>query len=373
MNAARAADERSSRRGAAAGPRAASRRDRKLELRASVNSAVRLAGSLGSNWSWRTFGHFLGFFYRKTVLRTPVPFYLSLAVTNRCQGRCVHCYSFLQRKDERPELTTAELKSVIDQAGRLGVFQIIFTGGEPLLRADILDLVRHARRRGILTRLNTNSLLLDRKTGAALKKAGLGQCALSLDDADPETHDRMRGLPGHHARTLENLRMLRDLGVYTLANIYVSVRHLASGPEKTIALAREAGARGIILLPAVASGRWEGEFDQVPDTEGMERIRDLQDMTTVQTERPSSRSVCDAWKHFVIYLTPQGDLTPCPFVPYAIGNVKGHALDDMWRSFCDAIPAVKNAGCPMNDLAGRALLESVVASASARLRARSVR
>ena len=217
------------------GSRRGRREDRRRELKASVNSAVRLLGSIAANCSWRVAGHFLGYFYRKAVLRTPVPFYLSLAVTNRCQGRCVHCYSFLQRHEERPELTTAELESVIDQAARLGIFQVIFTGGEPLLRKDILELVRHARRRGLLTRLNTNSLLLDRDTALALKKAGLGQCALSLDDADPETHDRMRGLPGHHARTLANLSMLRDLGLFSLANVYISKRHLASGPEKTIA------------------------------------------------------------------------------------------------------------------------------------------
>ncbi len=262
---------------AAPAPDGGSRRgrgeDRRRELKASVNSAVRLLGSIAATRSWRVAGHFLGYFYRKAVLRTPVPFYISLAVTNRCQGRCVHCYSFLQRHEERPELTTAELESVIDQAARLGIFQVIFTGGEPLLRKDILELIGHARRRGLLTRLNTNSLLLDRDMALALKKAGLGQCALSLDDADPETHDRMRGLPGHHARTLENLSMLRDLGIYALANVYISKRHLAAGPERTIRLALEAGARGIVILPAVASGQWKEEFDQVPDAEGMARIR----------------------------------------------------------------------------------------------------
>ena len=368
MKEAPAAEKRPSRGRTAGGARGGRRDDRIRELKASVNSAVRLFGSMGSNWSWRVAGSFLRYLFRKAVLRTPVPFYLSLAVTNRCQGRCVHCYSFLQRKEERPELTTDELKSVIDQAARLGIFQIIFTGGEPLLRKDILELIRHARRRGLLTRLNTNSLLLDGETAVALKKAGLNQCALSLDDADPETHDRMRGLPGHHARTLESLNMLRDLGIYALANIYISKRHLAAGPERTIRLALEAGARGIVILPAVASGQWKEEFEQVPDAEGMARIRDLQNLTTVQTELPTPRSVCDTLKKFVLYMTAQGDLTPCPFVPYAIGNLKEHPLDDMWRGYSGSVPAANQGECPMNNLAGRALLQTVVASAAERLR-----
>ena len=355
-------------------PRASGRKDRKGELRASVNSLVRLSGSIRSNWSWRVIGHLLGYFYRKGVLRRPVPFYISLAVTNRCQGRCVHCYSFGQRAEERPELTTEELKSVIDQAARLGIFQVIFTGGEPLLRKDILELVRHARRRGLLTRLNTNSLLLDRETAASLKEAGLGQCALSLDDHDPETHDRMRGLPGHHARTLENIRMLRDLGIYTLANVYVSKRHLESGPEKTIALALEAGAHGIVILPAVASGRWEDEFDQAMNAEGMERVRGLQTWTTVQTEISSGRSLCDSLRRFVLYMTAQGDLTACPFTPYPLGNVKDHPLEDVWRAFCESAPDTAERGiCPMNDLAGREILRGVSEAASERLRKGGVR
>jgi AdoMet-dependent heme synthase len=352
---------------------AGSRLDRRLEFQASVNSAVRLAGYIASNWSWRSLTHFLGYFYRKSVLRKPVPFYLSLAVTNRCQGRCVHCYSYLQRDDDRSELTTAELKSVIDQAARLGVFQIILTGGEPLLRKDIIELVRHARQRGIMVRLNTNSLLLDRGTAIALKKAGLSQCALSLDDSDPETHDRMRGLPGHHARTLANLKMLREIGLFSLVNVYISRRHLESGPEKTIALAKNAGARGIVILPAVASGRWDREFDQVPDEKEMAGIRELQDLTMVFTERPSDRSICDALKKFVLYVTAQGDLTPCPFVPYAVGNIKEHALDEMWRLFCEAIPSERKSGCPMNSPSGRVFLGAIVASASAGLRERSGR
>ena len=349
------------------------RSDRGLELQAAVNSAIRIAGSMASNRPWRTARHFLGYLFRKAVLRKPVPSYLSLAVTNRCQGRCVHCYSFDQRREERPELTTDELRSVIDQAARLGIFQVIFTGGEPLLRKDLVELVRHAGRRGLLTRLNTNSLLLDREKALALKAAGLHQCALSLDDADAETHDRLRGLPGHHARTLENLRMLRDIGLYALANIYVSSRHLASGVERTIALAKDAGARGIILLPAVASGRWEGEFGQVPDARGMAGLRGLQDATTVQTERPSSRSVCDTWKLFVLYMTSPGDITPCPFVPFVIGNVKDHPLEVLWRGYCAEVPRDPGPGCPMDTEAGRELLEAVAAAASERLRNEAAR
>ena len=72
-------------------------------------------------------------------------------------------------------------------------------------------------------------------------------------------------------------------------------------------------------------------------------------------------------------MTAQGDLTPCPFVPYAIGNVKELALADMWRGYCEAIPPTDRGECPMNDLDGRSLLHTVVASAAERLRERSAR
>jgi len=341
--------------------------DRFYELQARLNQLVRLADSLISNWSFRILRQFAKYHYRHGLLRRPVPYYFSLAITNKCQGRCIHCYSYPQRKDDRSELTTSEFMSVIDQAGRLGAFLIIFTGGEPLLRDDLTKLVRRAHDQGLLTRLNTNGWLLDRKIIAALKKAGLNQCAVSLDDADPAIHDQLRGMPGHHRKTLECLRALQEFNVYTLVNIYVSKRHLASGLEKTVACAKDNGADGIIFLPAVASGRWDKAFDFVPNHDDMAEIRRFQDFFSVHMEQCSSRSKCDALNKFVIYLTAQGDLTPCPFVPYVIGNIKDHPLEEMWRQYCDGLTLVKRGECTMNDPACRRELERYVKSVAGRL------
>jgi MoaA/NifB/PqqE/SkfB family radical SAM enzyme len=76
------------------------------------------------------------------------------------------------------------------------VLQVAFSGGEPPLREDIVELVRHAHDIGLLTRISTNGLLLDRELVSRLKRAGLTPCGVSIDDADPETHDRLRGLLG---------------------------------------------------------------------------------------------------------------------------------------------------------------------------------
>ena len=345
-------------------------RDRFYELQARLNQSVRLADSLISNGSFRILWQFFKYHYRHGLLRKPVPYYFSMAVTNRCQGHCIHCYSHPQRKDNRSELTTPEFLSVIDQAAGLGAFLIIFTGGEPLLRDDVTELVRRAHDKGFLTRLNTNGWLLDRKTIAALKKEGLNQCAVSLDDADPETHDRLRGMPGHHRKTLESVRVLREFNVYTLVNIYVSKRHLASGLEKTVACAKASGADGIIFLPAVASGRWDQAFDCVPDQNDMAEIRRFQDFFSVHMEQCSSRSKCDALNKFVIYLTAQGDLTPCPFVPYVIGNIKDHPIEEMWRRYCEGLILMKRGECTMNDPAYRSELERHVKSVAKSLEER---
>lgn len=138
----------------------------------------------------------------------PSPTFVTVAVTYRCQARCVHCYANSPERPHEPEPTTEQLKSVISQVKALGAMAVHFSGGEPLLRKDLFELIRYARDLGLLTRINSNGLLLDEENTGQLKAAGLTECGVSLDSADPETHDRLRGVPGLHEKVLQGIRNL---------------------------------------------------------------------------------------------------------------------------------------------------------------------
>jgi MoaA/NifB/PqqE/SkfB family radical SAM enzyme len=138
---------------------------------------------------------------------------LGTLVTNyECNLRCLMCRlpegGRLLPRETREPLDTAGMLGVIDGFADLGTRGIGFTGGEPLLRPDLFDLLGHCRRRGMLTHLNTNGTLLD---GAAARKvldAGVDSLNVSLDGATEGTHDRIRGTPGAFARTVAAVRRI---------------------------------------------------------------------------------------------------------------------------------------------------------------------
>jgi len=231
-------------------------------------------------------------------------------------------------------MSAAQVKSLIDQAKRLGVLQITFTGGEPLLRADLAELVHHAHEAGMLTRINTCGLLLDARLSRRLKEAGLSQCAVSIDDADPDTHDRLRGLPGAHEGALAGIRNAMDAGILCQINTYASRRNVTDGLERIIALGRELGVLAVYIILPVAAGHWDRALHRVLDEQEKARVRALQQTTFVHLELATARTPCGICQRGILFVAPSGDITPCPFVPDAFGNIRDCRLTDVWRLHC---------------------------------------
>jgi len=138
---------------------------------------------------------------------------LGTLVTNyECNLRCRMCRlpegGRLLPRETRNALSTEGMRAVIDGFASLGTRGIGFTGGEPMLRPDLFHLMRHTRDRGMLTHLNTNGTLLDEAASRAVLEAGVDSLNVSLDGATEATHDRIRGVPGAFARTLESIRRI---------------------------------------------------------------------------------------------------------------------------------------------------------------------
>jgi MoaA/NifB/PqqE/SkfB family radical SAM enzyme len=333
--------------------------DRRYELLAEVNQGLRVVRSVRGRRSGRVLGHFLLYLARKSLGR-PVPYYLSIELTSRCQLRCGHCCAGSPRSDPRPELSTGEVKSVIRQGREIGSGVVIFNGGEPSLRADLVELVAFATDQGLQTRLNTNALALDRALFLRLKKAGLRQLAVSLDAAEAPVHDGLRGRKGAQAKALEGLRLARAAGVDSLVYTYVSPETDRSGLLRTIDLARRMGAGSLYLTLATAAGRLDRAFDRVLSSREVDSLRRLQDARFVHMEMPSSRSNCNAYRKFVIHVTAQGDATPCPFAPFVLGSVRRVPLSAIWSRFAGGLRFDSRGLCPLNDPRGRRELESYV-------------
>ena len=133
-------------------------------------------------------------------------------VGRRCNLRCAHCYSGSRDRLYEGELTTAEGKALIEDLAGFGVPVILFSGGEPLMRPDILELIAHSRALGVRSVLSTNGTLITPETARRLKGLELSYVGVSLDGLE-KTHDRFRGVPGAFDQAMAGLRNCREAGI----------------------------------------------------------------------------------------------------------------------------------------------------------------
>src|ERR1051325_4135919 len=135
--------------------------------------------------------------------RFAAPLYLAWEVTLQCNARCLHCYSSSGPGVRHPnELTTAQAHHIIDQLADAGLLILAFSGGEPLVRPDIYDLMRHAADRELVVNVASNGAVVNDRTAARLVESGVRSVTVSLDGADAATHDHFRQFPGLFDRTL---------------------------------------------------------------------------------------------------------------------------------------------------------------------------
>lgn len=131
--------------------------------------------------------------------------------TRTCNLKCRHCYSESEGRKYEGELTTVDAKKLIDDLGDFKVPVILLSGGEPLIREDLLELVHYAKGRDIRCTVSTNGTLIDREYAEKLKQAGVGYVGISLDGIG-EKHDAFRGAAGSFDRALEGIRNCLAVG-----------------------------------------------------------------------------------------------------------------------------------------------------------------
>jgi len=132
--------------------------------------------------------------------------------TKQCNLFCAHCYAAATRRPDPDELTGDEAREMIDDLARFGSPVLLFSGGEPLMRRDLLDLIAHAKAAGMRAVVSTNGTLITREYADRFAEAGLSYAGVSLDGLE-EVHDEFRGVKGCFAEALEGMRNCRAAGV----------------------------------------------------------------------------------------------------------------------------------------------------------------
>lgn len=266
-----------------------------------------------------------------------IPSRVYLDVTNRCQLSCRHCCTCSGVPDA-DELTTAELLSVVDQARRMGVPNLVLSGGEPLLRPELPEVLAHAVRSGLRVTVLTNGLPIDERWAHRLVGWGV-RVKISLDGATAATHDFLRG-PGTFARVLASLRKLVAAGAADLAvHFTVHRRNLAELPEVP-ALLRSIGVRTLVIGTIKPSGRALANEELLIDPcmapYVQQRVAALKGAAGIEIQHLADRG----WEGFgcpavcnKLGITATGRLTTCAFFGSAMlgESIRDYTLEALWR------------------------------------------
>jgi radical SAM protein with 4Fe4S-binding SPASM domain len=276
-------------------------------------------------------------------------------LTLACNARCVHCGSRAGRPRER-ELDPAEALRLCDDLAALGVREVTFSGGEPLLRPDWPQLAARLVGRGVAVELITNGLELDASAARRLRDAGVRSVTLSVDGPEP-VHDEVRGVPGSFRRVVEAVARLRGVGLPVGASTQVHRLDVDRLEELEDQLVR-AGFQGWQLQLTMPHGRCADDrrdlvldAERVPDVVrfvlAARRRRRLplyaaDNIGWMTRDEPALRSLAEPPDRFfpgcqaglsVLGLTSDGTVRGCLSLPPALdeGNVRRRPLAELWR------------------------------------------
>jgi radical SAM protein with 4Fe4S-binding SPASM domain len=271
------------------------------------------------------------------ALERNIPLSVQLDLTYRCNERCIHCYL---DHDDHGEMSTAEIKDLLDQMAAAGVFFLTLSGGEIFLRKDFFAILEHAHARTFCIRLKTNGILIRDADAARLRDLSVQSVQISIYSCRPEIHDAITEAPGSLKRSIHAIRLLREQGIHVdMANVLMT--HNARDYDGVKALAAELGAQ--FLLDPTITPMMDGDRSILKlnvDEAALravfhdESIAGNVEELCVSQGRPGEDDLdslpCSAG-HTACYVSPYGDVYPCVQFPLPSGNVRRTKFIDIWR------------------------------------------
>lgn len=192
-------------------------------------------------------------------------------VTQACNLACRHCRAEAQISPAPDELSTEEAEALIDTFPSVGDPIVIFTGGEPLMRPDVLRLAAGVRKKGLRCVMSPNGTLITPQLALRIREAGVSRCSISLDGPDAASHDAFRGVPGAFAASLRGIRFLKNVGLEFQINTTVTRSNLKDF-KKIFRLCEELGAAAWHIFLLVPMGRAAELQGQVISAEEYEEV-----------------------------------------------------------------------------------------------------
>jgi radical SAM protein with 4Fe4S-binding SPASM domain len=283
---------------------------------------------------------------------------ITVRITDRCNFHCIHCFVDSGSRVCENELSTEELKSIIDWAADNGSFRLGITGGEPTLRKDLLEIITYAKSKNLWTMVTTNGYALSREFCKKLGDTQIDQVDVSLDHAAADHHDQFRGQPGAYDCAIRTIKMLTQYEVPTAITSVISSWNFDSF-QQLYALAHEStvtmfkadafiaigrGEMGLALTPLqfkwlydwfiqncdshMLHDTFSDKFDFLYDQERY--CANILDAILGYRGMP----ICEAGITRCT-ITAQGTVLPCSYFStpeFYAGNVRTSSLDEIWHN-----------------------------------------
>lgn len=274
-------------------------------------------------------------------------------VTRSCNLACVHCRASSKKGPYPGELTTQECFKVIDDIVSFANPVIIFTGGEPLLRNDIFEIIEYGRSKGLVMVMAPNGTLLNDETVEKIIKSGIKRISVSLDGADEISHDNFRQVKGAFKQAIKGIKCAQKAGLEFQINSTITKRNISSIAD-IIKLAKKLGAKAYHIFLLVPTGRgkdmeneelsaWEYE-DTLKLLSKHKKDVSLEIKVTcaphfnrilVQDNPKLAASLkgrgCMGGVSFC-FISHLGELQPCGYLELKCGNVRDLGFKKAWLS-----------------------------------------
>jgi len=273
------------------------------------------------------------------ALKLGIPLGVQLDLTYRCNERCVHCYL---DHDDHGEMSTAEIRGLLDQLAAAGVFFLILSGGEIFLRKDLFEIVEYARKLTFSVKLKTNAVMIRKARAKRIAALGVESVQISLYSHRAEVHDAITKLPGSFRRTIEAARLLKANGVrVNFANVLM--KHNVDDYPQVQALAAELGIGYNVdptITPMMDGDRsildlniTPGELEQVVHESTL--VGNAEEFCAPPSGPLAEADALDSLPcsagHTACYISPYGDVYPCVQFPLPSGNVRETGFLDIWQ------------------------------------------
>ena len=276
---------------------------------------------------------------------------VSWMTTNKCNLQCSHCYQNAGQQ-KACELTTNEAKKLIDEIARAGFKIMIFSGGEPLMRPDIFELVSYAVSKGLRAVFGTNGMLITREVAQKLKECGASAMGISLDSLNEEKHNCFRGHPEAFKRTIEGMKNCREVGLPF--QIHTTIMDWNREEiDDILDFAVEMGAIAAYIFFLVPVGRGiDIEADALESLEYENLLRRIMErqktlpipikptcapqFTRVANQLdvpldPRFTRGCLAGLTYCI-ISPTGQVRPCAYMVEEAGDIRQTPFDEIWKN-----------------------------------------